>query len=77
MNGQHQWVVAAIYGLTEAEARATSEGISQRLDAEHRITVEGPGCYNCELRWSPEVEATPCDVPWEQIGPNNIRVRQA
>lgn len=74
----HQWVVIATYGLTSAEAAATDAGHEQRLDAEHRLSVDGPACLNCELVYSPDLAARSCAGERYVIERNpNARVRQA
>lgn len=66
VQGRHQWSVMVVYGLTDAEARATksSPGYVQNLDAEHRLSIEGPGCLNCEEAWSESIARQPCPAPW-------------
>ena len=74
----HQWVVLATYGLTDAEAAALHDGAEQRLDAEHRLSVDGPGCMNCEMAWTPERAAAACPAPRYDVESNpDARVRQA
>jgi hypothetical protein len=77
MNRPHQWIVFATYGMTDAEAAALHNGAEQRLDAEHRVSVDGPACMNCERVWSPELAERPCPAPRYDIEPNaDARVRQ-
>lgn len=76
-DGGHQWVVMAAYGLTAAEAAALHEGAEQRLDAEHRLSVEGPACMNCEAIWTEAVASQRCPQPWYDARQNDgTRVRQ-
>lgn len=74
---RHQWVVMATYAVTDAEARAIHQpDYEQRLDAEHRLSIDGPGCLNCEQAWSQSVARSPCPTPWHHMKPNPSNVRQ-
>ncbi len=73
---RHQWIVIVTYGLTEAEAAATHSGTEQRLDAEHRLSADGPACLNCELMYSPRLAAQPCKAPAYKLDPDTSKVRQ-
>lgn len=78
MTDRHQWIVMVAYGLTDAEAAATEGGVQQRLDAEHRLSVDGPACANCEQPWAPELAAQRCPAPWyEMRSREEARVTQA
>jgi hypothetical protein len=52
--GLHLWTVLAMWQVTPA----MSGGYN--LDVENLVTIEGPGCYKCEQRWSAELAARPC-----------------
>lgn len=52
--GQHYWVVTSVYRVRPA-AKA-----QYQLDTENLLTIEGPFCWHCIRRWSPELEARPC-----------------
>ena len=73
----HQWVVMATYALTDAEARATHDpGYEQRLDAEHRLSIDGPACLNCEMAWSEQVARDECPAAWFAMRHTPANVRQ-
>lgn len=52
--GQHMWVVAAAFRVVP------EPGKSYDLDMENLLTVDGPGCWYCERRWSPLIASIPC-----------------
>lgn len=52
--GEHQWTVVAMYRVADPAAD------NQNLDLENLLTIEGPGCYLCEVTWSPAAAARPC-----------------
>lgn len=74
---KHQWVVFVTYGLTDAEARAVENGEQGRLDAERRLSVDGPACLNCEMPWSERLARNPCSATWHDMKPSDVRVVQA
>lgn len=51
--GEHLWIAMAIY-------RVRPEAVKHYLDTENLLTIEGPGCYWCELTWRPGMEKTRC-----------------
>jgi len=58
-DGEHLWIIAAAW-------HAINPGNPHRLlDAENLLSINGPGCWKCELPWSPEIDGTPCtgEVP--------------
>lgn len=72
--GRHQWTVFITYGLTDAEAAALEAGGEQRLDEERRVSIDGPGCVNCEETYTAELAAKPCPAPWYVWEPADAQV---
>lgn len=48
-NGSHLWVFVGMWGVKDPSAKR------QNFDIDNLLTVEGPGCYWCELEWHPSV----------------------
>lgn len=66
--GKHQWSVVAVYALTDEEA-AYRGPIGVPLNSRNRLSVEGPGCLNCEEPWTPALAAKPCPADWYDMSP--------
>jgi DNA modification methylase len=60
--GPHQWIVAAMWKLSDEEARhqATGSGGEVHLSADNLLSIEGPGCWVCERVWTPAIADQPC-----------------
>jgi len=54
--GEHVWMVAVAYRITEDTARALATGqpITPMLDAENMMSL-APGCFRCEEELSPQI----------------------
>ena len=52
--GEHLWVVVGAWTVDP-----TQQG-DVHLDLENLRTLEGPGCYYCELPWSEALANQPC-----------------
>lgn len=52
--GRHEWVVLAMFRVADPSAERFD------LDTENLVTIEGPGCYQCERPYSPQVVTQPC-----------------
>jgi len=49
---EHQWTIISLYEVTQAEVEHyTTTHDRMPLDASHLMTVEGPGCFRCEMTW--------------------------
>jgi len=57
--GKHLWIVTAAWAVTEPE-RSQDPNAQFLMDRENLITIAGPGCYKCELEWTPLVEKRYC-----------------
>ena len=51
--GEHMWVVLVMFRVNPTADRYA-------LDRENLLSVEGPGCFWCEKKWTPELAAQPC-----------------
>lgn len=51
--GAHLWVVLSMFQIEPTAGRFF-------LDRENLLTIEGPGCFWCELPWTEKVAANPC-----------------
>ncbi len=52
--GEHLWIVVSMFRVVPRD-----EG-KYFLDTENLLTIEGPGCYWCEDKWTPELASKPC-----------------
>jgi hypothetical protein len=53
--GQHLWTILGVWMVTNPAQRENVE-----LDAENLLTVEGPGCFKCELPYNVQTARKPC-----------------
>jgi hypothetical protein len=58
--GEHLWIMTAGWVLREPPETARDPDISKYLDRENLVILAGPGCYKCELPWSPTVARRRC-----------------
>jgi hypothetical protein len=54
--GKHLWVITAAWHLSDPE----TDGKTTLLDSENLLMISPPGCFKCELMYSPEMAAAPC-----------------
>jgi hypothetical protein len=59
VSGEHAWIVSALFGIRDPQARFT-EG-SATLDRENLLGISGVFCYHCEQLYSELLAEAPCD----------------
>jgi hypothetical protein len=59
--GEHLWVVVSAHRVVPVD------GGSYELDHENLLSVDGPGCFKCELPYSAEVAARFCNGSIEEL----------
>jgi hypothetical protein len=55
---RHLFVMTAGWKVDDPTVVMRSEDVN--LDAETLVLIAGPGCYVCEVEWSPGMEGRPC-----------------
>lgn len=71
--GQHRWVFIAVFGVVADDLPKRETTITN----ENLLTMDGPGCLNCELPYSAALDATPCDAPPYEIKPTQHTIIDA
>jgi hypothetical protein len=64
----HRWIMTVVYGLSEDGARGAYRGAQVLLDRENLLSIDGPGCLDCEEMWV-AVHHKPCPAPSYDLGP--------
>lgn len=56
----HRWIMVSVFEVTEPEAQQiATNGENVLLGGHNVLTVEGPGCLDCEQHWT-EGHDEPC-----------------
>jgi hypothetical protein len=57
LHRRHQWVAVVTYILSEEQIRAGMGALNE----ENRLSVDGPGCANCEALYGDAAPECPAD----------------
>ena len=52
--GEHLWTIIGMWRVRPDASKR------YELDHENLLTIEGPGCFHCEQKWTPELAKQPC-----------------
>lgn len=55
--GDHLWTMITIYRINPANLNGNGPGL---LDRENLLSIQGPGCYYCELPYSELLDKRRC-----------------
>lgn len=60
--GEHFWIMNVLFRMSPEtlEDIATDPAPAMMLDIENLVSVDGPGCLVCCLKWTPDVAGRPC-----------------
>lgn len=60
--GEHFWIMNVLFKISDEtlEEIATQPAPAMMLDLENLVSVDGPGCLVCCLKWTPDVAGRPC-----------------
>lgn len=61
--GEHLWIVSAIFKVSQVTIETLNRGEDPgavNLDHENLLTIEGPGCWKCEEKYSKRMSFRRC-----------------